>query len=69
MRGRGRRGGRLRVRVQALSGRTYAAGTAVELVGSGATVDGRVEGEWVRLRWWEFAESGEPEEAGERPKR
>ena len=62
MRRRGRRTGRLLAAVRALSGRTYPAGTVVELQGRGARVDGRVGGEWVPLRWWEFAEGspGEP---------
>jgi hypothetical protein len=53
----GRRFGRLLVDVRSVSGRTYAAGTAVRLVGSGATVDAWAGGEWVPLRWWEFAEA------------
>ena len=60
---RGRRLGRLLVPVRAMSGRTHAAGTVVELVGNGAAVDAWAGGEWVPLRWWEFAESGAGEPA------
>ena len=58
MRRQGRRIGRLLVSVRAMSGRTYPAGTVVELVGSGASVDAWAGAEWVPLRWWEFAECG-----------
>jgi hypothetical protein len=53
---RGKRLGRLLVAVRSMSGRTYEAGTVVELVGSGAGVDARIGSEWVPLRWWEFTE-------------
>ena len=55
---RGKRLGRLLVSVRAMSGRSFPAGTIVQLVGNGAAVDAWVDGEWVPLRWWEFAESG-----------
>jgi hypothetical protein len=60
---RGRRVGRLLVSVRAMSGRSYPAGTVVELVGSGSAVDAWAGGEWVPLRWWEFAECGVEEPA------
>ena len=63
---RGRRTGRLLATVRALSGRTYPAGTVVELHGRGPRVDGRVGGEWVPLRWWEFAEGAPGEPLGRR---
>jgi hypothetical protein len=49
--------GRLLVAVRGLSGRTYPAGTTVRLVGRGPAVDAWAGGEWVPLRWWEFAEA------------
>jgi hypothetical protein len=58
---RGRRFGRLLVDVRSMSGRTYRAGTVVQLVGSGAAVDAWADGEWIPLRWWEFAEARPPE--------
>ena len=58
MRRRGKRLGRLLVAVRALSGKTYPAGTVVQLVGSGAAVDAWAGGGLVPLRWWEFAECG-----------
>ena len=61
---RGKRLGRLLVTVRAMSGRTFLAGMVVELVGSGAAVDAWVGGEWVPLRWWEFAECGAGEPVG-----
>jgi hypothetical protein len=54
--------GRLLVAVRGLSGTTYPAGTTVRLVGRGCAVDGWVGGEWVPLRWWEFAEASTPAE-------
>jgi len=64
---RGKRLGRLLVTVRAMSGRTYAAGTPVELVGTGSAVDGWVGGEWVPLRWWEFTETSDPEPVATEP--
>ena len=58
MRRRGERLGRLLVGVRAMSGRVYPAGTVVRLVGSGCAVDAWADGEWMPLRWWEFAECG-----------
>jgi hypothetical protein len=60
--GRGDRAGRLLVSVQAMSGRTYPAGTVVRLVGTGSGVDAWAGSEWVPLRWWEFTELAEGEE-------
>lgn len=51
------RGVRLLVAVKGLSGRTYPAGTEVFTSGQGAAVDAFVEGDWLALRWWEFAET------------
>jgi hypothetical protein len=48
---------RLLVPVTALSGKTYPAGTEVRVAGSGPSVDGLVEGDWLPLSWWEYAES------------
>ena len=64
MHARGERLGRLLVSVRAMSGRTLPAGTVVKLVGSGAAVDAWAGGEWVPLRWWEFAECGAGEPVG-----
>ena len=71
MRRRAKRLGRLLVSVRAMSGRTYPAGTVVELVGSGAAIDAWAGGEWVPLRWWEFAEcgAGEPVAGRREPRR
>jgi hypothetical protein len=57
---RERRSGRLLVDVPALSGRSYPAGTVVQLVGTGSGVDAWAGSEWIPLRWWEFAELGSP---------
>lgn len=48
---------RLLVPVMGLSGQTYPVGTEVSVSGRGADVDGFVSGDWLPLRWWEFAES------------
>jgi hypothetical protein len=46
----------LLVPVMGVSGQTYQVGTEVSVSGSGAAVDGFVCGDWLPLRWWEFAE-------------
>lgn len=50
----------LLVAVTGLSGTTYPRGTEVVVTGRGASVDAFVGGDWIPLRWWEFAE-GDPE--------
>ncbi len=52
----GQRRGVLLVPVPGLSGTVYPAGTAVRVAGRGASVDAFVEGDWLPLAWWEFAE-------------
>ena len=47
---------RLLVAVTALSGRTYPVGTEVRVSGAGSSVDGFIEGDWLPLSWWEYAE-------------
>jgi hypothetical protein len=47
---------RLLTSVTGLSGTTYPVGTLVGVSGGGASVDGFVAGDWLPLRWWEFAE-------------
>jgi hypothetical protein len=47
---------RLLVSVKGLSGTVYPSGTEVFTSGQGAEVDAFVHGDWVPLRWWEFAE-------------
>ncbi|HEY8372722.1 MAG TPA: hypothetical protein VIL00_08270 [Pseudonocardiaceae bacterium] len=39
-----------------LSGTTYPLGTRVHISGRGEAVDGFVNGDWLPLSWWEFAE-------------
>lgn len=56
---------RLLVPVTALSGKTYPVGTEVRVAGSGSSVDGFVEGDWLPLSWWEYAESNAPERPSE----
>ncbi len=51
-----RRLGTLLVPVSGLSGTTYPTGTTVSISGRGAAVDGFVNGDWLPLAWWEFAE-------------
>jgi hypothetical protein len=51
-----RRVGTLLVPVAGLSGTTYPAGTEVFVKGRGSAVDGFVNGDWLPLAWWEFAE-------------
>jgi hypothetical protein len=53
------RRGTLLVPVAGLSGVVYPAGTAVVVRGRGATVDGFVDGDWLPLHWYEFAEGGQ----------
>ncbi len=48
---------RLLVDVAGLSGKTYAAGTDVRVNGTGSEVDGFIDGDWLSLYWWQFAES------------
>jgi hypothetical protein len=47
---------KLLVPVMGVSGQTYPVGTEVTVCGRGAAVDGFVIGDWLPLRWWEFAE-------------
>jgi hypothetical protein len=47
---------KLLVAVKGLSGTTYPAGTEVFTSGRGAAVDAFIGGDWLALRWWEFAE-------------
>jgi hypothetical protein len=47
---------RLLVPVRGLSGRLYPAGTEVFTSDRGAAVDAFIAGDWLALRWWEFAE-------------
>ena len=58
------RRGTLLVPVPGLSGTVYPAGTAVTVNGRGASVDAFVDGDWLPLAWWEFAEGVEGESAG-----
>jgi hypothetical protein len=48
---------RLLVPVMGVSGQTYPVGAEVSVSGRGAAVDGFVSGDWLPLRWWEFAET------------
>ena len=45
------------VDVRGLSGRAYPAGTEVFTSGQGSSVDAFIAGDWLPLRWWEFAEA------------
>jgi hypothetical protein len=47
----------LLVPVQGLSGVVYPAGTEVFSSGRGASIDAFLDGDWLPLHWWEFAES------------
>jgi len=49
---------RLLVPVMGVSGQTYPVGTEVSISGRGAYVDGFVSGDWLPLKWWEFADNG-----------
>ncbi|AMW10993.1 hypothetical protein A4E84_16640 [Streptomyces qaidamensis] len=51
-----RRTGTLLVAVSGLSGTTYPVGTRVAIQGTGGSVDGFVDGDWLPLAWWEFAD-------------
>jgi hypothetical protein len=48
--------GTLIVPVPGLSGTTYPPGTQVAINGRGSSVDAFVDGDWLPLAWWEFAE-------------
>ncbi|MET9831804.1 hypothetical protein ABZ078_21450 [Streptomyces sp. NPDC006385] len=52
-----RRLGVLLVPVSGLSGTSYPAGTRVTIRGTGGSVDGFVDGDWLPLAWWEFADT------------
>lgn len=54
------RDARLLVPVRGVSGRTYAADTMVRVTGGGAVADAFVNGDWMPLNWWEFAEVPDP---------
>jgi hypothetical protein len=47
---------KLLVPVKGLSGAVYPAGTELFTSGRGAAVDAFIGGDWLALRWWEFAE-------------
>ncbi|MFD6169592.1 hypothetical protein [Streptomyces coeruleorubidus] len=51
-----RRIGTLLVAVPGLSGIVYPEGTRVTIQGTGGSVDGFVDGDWLPLAWWEFAD-------------
>jgi hypothetical protein len=53
------RRGTLLVPVPGLSGTVYPVGTQVSVNGRGSAVDGFVDGDWLPLAWWEFAEGKE----------
>ena len=55
---------RLLVAVTGLSGTVYPAGTEVFTSGHGSSVDAFVAGDWLPLRWWEYAEPADPRGAG-----
>jgi hypothetical protein len=48
---------RLLVDVKGLSGTVYPAGTELVTSEYGPSVDAFIGGDWVPLRWWEFAEA------------
>ncbi|MDX2850808.1 MULTISPECIES: hypothetical protein [Streptomycetaceae] len=50
------RSGTLLVPVPGLSGTLYPVGTRVAISGLGSSVDAFVDGDWLPLSWWEFAE-------------
>ncbi|MEV5433226.1 hypothetical protein [Streptomyces sp. NPDC052701] len=52
-----RRLGVLLVPVAGLSGTRYPEGTQVTIRGTGGSVDGFVDGDWLPLAWWEFADT------------
>lgn len=49
--------GVLLVPVSGLSGTSYPVGTPVTIRGTGGSVDGFVDGDWLPLAWWEFADT------------
>ena len=51
---------RLLVPVTGLSGTVYPPGTEVFTSGHGASIDAFAGGDWLSLRWWEYAEPAEP---------
>jgi len=51
-----RRVGTLLIQVPGLSGILYPVGTSVLVTGHGSSVDAFVDGDWLPLQWWEFAE-------------
>ncbi|MEU0675327.1 MULTISPECIES: hypothetical protein [unclassified Streptomyces] len=57
-----RRLGVLLVPVCGLSGTSYPEGTQVSIRGTGSSVDGFVNGDWLPLAWWEFADT-QPDDA------
>jgi hypothetical protein len=58
------RRGRLLVPVTGLSGTAYPPGTHVTVRGRGASVDAFVDGDWLPLQWWEFADRADPHHNG-----
>lgn len=48
--------GTLLVPVPGISGTMYPPGTPVAISGRGSSVDAFVDGDWLPLAWWEFAE-------------
>jgi hypothetical protein len=56
---------KLLVPVVGVSGTTYPAGTEVSVGGGGgAVVDAFVAGDWLPLRWWEYAETSSDASSG-----
>jgi len=43
--------------VKGLSGTVYPRGTKVITSDRGASIDAFVDGDWLALHWWEFAET------------
>ncbi|MCZ0991520.1 MULTISPECIES: hypothetical protein [Streptomyces] len=56
--------GTLIVPVPGVSGTMYPVGTPVAISGRGSSVDGFVDGDWLPLAWWEFAEGRTEDVAG-----
>jgi hypothetical protein len=48
---------RLLVPTMGVSGTSYPIGTEVSIRGSGEIVDAFANGDWLPLRWWEYAET------------
>ena len=46
----------LLVEVGGLSGRRYPIGSEVHVRGTGSSVDGYIEGDWIPLAWWGYSE-------------